>query len=127
MTHPIARLLMPRKLSTIIAGGRDYQFTDADIAWLDTLPIREVVSGCTRGADTCGEHYAESLGIPVVKFPADWDTHGKGAGPIRNRQMADYAEAVALFPGGRGTDNMRTTARRLGLVIYESPITKQTP
>ena len=124
MNHPIARILgitAPTVFRTIIAGGRDYHVTEADEQWLDTLPIGEVVCGCARGADTGGERWAAKRGIPVAMFPADWDKHGKGAGHIRNREMADHAEAVVLFPGGRGTANMKQTAERLGLVIYKRP------
>lgn len=110
----------------IIAGGRAYQLTETDIALLDELrlsrfvaPIEEVVSGMAHGADKCGEDWARSHNIPVKHFPADWKTHGKAAGPIRNKQMAEYADAVALFPGGRGTQNMYEEAKRAGLEIYD--------
>ena len=53
------------------------------------------------------------------RFPADWDKHGRAAGPIRNAQMARYADAVALFPGGRGTASMRRVAEKAGITVYE--------
>ena len=112
---------MPTKLlSTIIAGGRDYTLTDSDREWLDTLPIREVVSGKCSGADRGGEKWAKAKGIPIVEMPAKWRTEGRrAAGPIRNRRMAEYAEAVVLFPGGSGTASMRKEATKRGLVIFE--------
>lgn len=73
------------EMRTIIAGGRDYKLTESDIDRLDSLPISEVVSGRATGADTDGENYAYFKGLPVKQFPADWKTHGKAAGPIRNR------------------------------------------
>ncbi len=105
-------------IAVVVAGGRDYRITEADEAWLDTLPIREVVSGGASGADAGGEAWARKRGIPVKRFPADWNTHGRAAGPIRNRQMAEYADGVVLFPGGRGTDSMRREAERRGLQIF---------
>jgi hypothetical protein len=74
-----------------------------------------IVSGCARGADTLGERYAKERGYPIAKYPADWDTHGKKAGPIRNEQMAKNADALIAFPIGRspGTRNMITQARRI--------------
>lgn len=107
-------------LAVVVAGGRDYRMTAADEAWLDTLPIREVVSGGATGADAGGESWARKRGIPVKRFPADWNAHGRAAGPIRNRQMAEYADAVALLPGGRGTDSMRREAERRGLQIFSA-------
>lgn len=41
-----------------------------------------------------------------------------GAGPVANRQMAAYADAVAVFPGGSGTRNMLAKARRAGKRIF---------
>jgi len=38
-----------------------------------------------------GIEWAEANGIEVARFPADWDTHGRAAGPIRNQQMLDEA------------------------------------
>jgi len=111
-------------MKLIIAGGRDYLFSDQDREFLNSLKgITEVVSGAAPGADAQGEEWAESKGIPVRRFPADWKAHGRGAGPIRNVQMAEYADAVALFPGGRGTDSMRREAKRRGLTVFEA--TKQ--
>lgn len=115
----------------IIAGGRDYRFTIGDVSWLDWLKnrvaITEVVSGGATGADTCGEQWAHSSGIPVKRFPANWDLHGKAAGPIRNREMAEYADGVILFPGGRGTDNMADTARKSGIAIWDWRVNRNVP
>lgn len=111
----------PMKL--IIAGGRDYQFTEADYDRLDALhertPVSEVVSGKAPGADTCGEEWARRHGLPVAEFPADWEAHGRAAGPMRNHQMAVYADAVALFPGGRGTRSMHRLATKEGILIFD--------
>lgn len=104
---------------TIIAGGRDYQLTQEDIAWLDTLQISEVVSGGALGADAGGEQWARSKGLPITRFPADWRTHGKAAGPLRNKKMAVYAETCVLFPGGCRTESMRREAKRANLRILE--------
>lgn len=111
-------------MKVIIAGGRDYQFTDEDVVWLDRLhqekKFTEVFSGGAKGADTCGEFWAASNGIPVKRFAPDWIKHGRAAGPIRNREMAkslDGGGFVILFPGGAGTRSMETIAGELGLLV----------
>ena len=106
-------------MRTIIAGGRHYKFTPRDIAFLDGYAenITEVVSGGADGADKCGEQWARSKGIPVRVFHASWETHGKAAGPLRNEQMAQYADALIPFRGGRGTQNMIRQAGFYGLQI----------
>jgi hypothetical protein len=107
------------KLKVIIAGGRDYQVTLEDWQKLNEIPITEVVSGGASGADKGGEQYAEDKQIPVRKFPADWKEHGRAAGPIRNREMAQYADAVVLFRGGIGTNSMKAEAEKAGIAIYD--------
>ncbi|MEQ8354639.1 MAG: SLOG family protein [Kiloniellaceae bacterium] len=110
-------------MKTIVAGGRDYRFDDFDRRLLDRLRIRhgisEVVCGMAHGADTSGKEWAEAMGIPVAEFPADWNKHGRAAGPIRNRRMAEYGDALVAFPGGRGTSNMIKQARELGLRVMD--------
>ena len=107
----------------IIAGGRSYIFDEKDCDTLDIIrdeyDITEVVSGGAKGADTCGELWAEVNEIPVTVFRANWQKHGKIAGHLRNKEMADYADAVALFPGGSGTNSMYNLAKRAGLEIFD--------
>jgi hypothetical protein len=107
-------------MKLIIAGGRDYKGTKSDALRLNTIEgVTEVVSGCANGADAFGQWWAKHNGIAVKQFHADWRTHGRAAGPMRNRQMAEYADAVVLFPGGRGTESMKKEAEKAGLVIYD--------
>lgn len=114
-------------MTIIIAGGRDYYFTEQDIAALDAIhketPITEVVSGGAKGADLHGERWAFRNRIPVRKFPPEWRTHGLAAGPMRNTDMAEYAKsrngACVLFPGGDGTNDMYRKAKKAGLKIYD--------
>lgn len=110
-------------MKLIIAGGRDYYLAQADYARLDELharqPIAEVAYGGATGADQCGRKWAIDRGIPVRCFPADWNAHDKAAGPMRNAAMAAYADAVALFPGGKGTQSMYNEAKKAGLRIFD--------
>lgn len=114
---------MTTERKVIIAGGRHYEFTGADLEFLDQLhtesPITEVVCGCATGADTCGRLWASLNTVPVATFRPDWRKHGKAAGPMRNAEMAEYADEVVLFPGGRGTESMRSQAKKHGLVIHD--------
>lgn len=76
-----------------------------------------IVSGHAPGADALGERYAQEMGLQIEQHPADWQTHGRAAGPIRNAQMAEVADALIAFWDGqsRGTKNMINTARQKGL------------
>lgn len=106
----------------IIAGGRNYFLTPEDrrrlTALRDTLPISEVVCGGAPGADAGGRAWAIEYGVPVKEFPAAWDRLGRSAGPARNQRMVEYADALVVFPGGRGTTDVTGRARARGLRVY---------
>jgi hypothetical protein len=63
--------------------------------------------------------FAKWKGIAVKEYPADWQKHGKAAGPIRNRQMLEDGkpDLVIAFSGGRGTANMISQARAAGVKV----------
>ena len=99
-------------MKVIIAGGRDFDsFYDADEFFSRCFfdrEITEVISGGARGADKIGEDIASSYYIDTKIFPAKWDEHGKAAGYIRNKEMAEYANALLAFWDGKskGTKHM---------------------
>ena len=114
----------PRKMiRLIIAGGRDYELTTEDQIYLESLipRITCVVSGGARGADKAGERFAKHFGLPLQVFPAEWDKYGKSAGYRRNEQMAEFADAAIVFPGGKGSHHMHEIAVRKGLEIIPTP------
>lgn len=83
-------------MKTIIAGSRsltDYEAIVRDVRE-SGFTITEVVSGRARGADSLGERWAQDNAIPLALFPADWDRHGRAAGPIRNGQIDEYADGI---------------------------------
>lgn len=109
-------------MKTIIAGGRtitDYSLVLSAIAESGFIPT-EIVSGMAPGVDTLAVQYATENNLPLQQFWAEWEFYGRAAGPIRNRQMAEYGEAlVAIWDGvSRGTKNMIETAQKKGLVVY---------
>lgn len=111
-------------MKVIVAGSRDGFVAKNVFEAIEESPffgnITEIVSGTARGVDRDGEYFAKCNNIPVKPFPAAWDTHGKAAGHIRNRQMAEYADAlVAVWDGeSRGTKNMIEVMRKMGKPVY---------
>lgn len=105
-------------MKVIIAGGRDFNNYDLLSQTMDELNIIvfEVVCGDARGADTLGATWASANGIAIKHYPADWDAHGRSAGIIRNRQMAEYADFLVAFWDGKshGTKNMIDTMQQIG-------------
>lgn len=116
-------------MKVIIAGGRD--FTDKPLLFhkvdeiLDEIDRDEIeiVSGGAAGADFYGNAYAVTNGLNISYFPANWSNLGKSAGPIRNKQMAEYAAPdgvlIAFWDGkSKGTKNMIEEAEKSNLKIH---------
>lgn len=109
-------------MKVIIAGPRNYwpkiQFVN-EVVIRSGFDITEVVSGGASGVDAVGELWAKENNVPVKRFPANWNLHGKAAGPIRNKDMAKYADALIAFVPYRskGTANMLKVANEHNLKI----------
>ena len=88
-------------MKIIVAGSREFKDYEMLKNKLDTLLINQkeiqIVSGGCRGADELGERYAKEKGYSLKVFKADWNKYGKKAGPLRNRQMAEYADGLVAF------------------------------
>jgi hypothetical protein len=110
--------------SVIIAGSRGLQVSHSRIAQEiaalrvpDGRIVQVVSGGEPSGIDRCGEVYAKVHNHALRIFPADWNRHGRGAGPIRNQQMARFADAALVFVDKAptpGSANMATWMLLLG-------------
>lgn len=60
--------------------------------------------------------------VAYLNYPADWEKHGRAAGPIRNEKMliVGTPDMVLAFPGGRGTADMIRKAEAAGLPVRRS-------
>jgi hypothetical protein len=111
----------------LVCGGRDFRdpFRTFD-ASLERIENRYgfdlLIEGGAPGADRMARLWAKKRGIPIQTYRADWQAHGRAAGPIRNRQMLEEGrpDLVVAFPGERGTADMVCQARAAGInVIVE--------
>lgn len=109
-------------MKVIIAGSRDYHNYETVCQAIanSNFPIDVILSGGASGVDELGAKYALENDIPLETYPALWHEHGKAAGPIRNRKMAENADAlIAIWDGqSKGTKNMIETAMHYNLVIH---------
>lgn len=112
----------------IVAGSRDFEDYEFLKKKLDHLLQNineeiEIVSGRAKGADLLGERYAREKGYKIKEFPADWNKHGRSAGPIRNGEMGRYGDACVVFwkNRSRGSENMIDVAElnKLKVRVYE--------
>lgn len=71
-----------------------------------------LIHGGAQGVDSMAGTWARGLGIEESVFPADWEKHGRSAGPIRNKALLDDGkpDVVIAFRHGyletRGTNDM---------------------
>lgn len=118
------RVSLDRPLRVLFTGDRNWEKSEVVVLAVALLPSGSVViEGGARGLDSLARVVAEGLGYEVVEFPADWQKHGKRAGPIRNQQMLDEGkpDLVIAFHHelgqSRGTRDMVRRALRAGLPV----------
>jgi hypothetical protein len=124
----------------IVCGSRDFDADHIMTEALDELCNMGdvvIVHGAARGADALASAWAKlERGwrfLPPVRVaeephPAEWEKHGKAAGPIRNRAMAAAGAdlCLAFWDGqSRGTADMIATATRCGIPVRIVPWRKR--
>lgn len=109
----------------LVCGGRDFADQAVfDSAMSDLMNMRgvpaKIVHGGARGADSMAAAFAKRMAITEISVLPDW-TQGKIAGPRRNQKMLDLypPHVVVAFPGGRGTADMVSRARKVVPIIAE--------
>ena len=122
-----------RSLVIAAGGGRDLAWPQQRVA-AELLArsggrlVHLLLHGGARGADAAIGRAAQQLGWSALVMPAQWQLHGRAAGPIRNRELLEQAVAravfhsspgsiasvlVVAFPGGAGTASLVKQARRM--------------
>jgi hypothetical protein len=124
----------------LVCGGRDYGWkVENNIKIQDDAAKRKLyraldmllraiegegrnltlIHGAAAGADSLSDGWARERKVEIEVYPADWETHGRAAGFIRNSQMLKEGKPnlVLAFPGGRGTAMMVSLAEKNGVVV----------
>jgi len=127
-------------IRVLVCGGRKYSDHDAIDLLLRTIAARHgaitcIIHGAATGADTLAREWALNNNIKEEAYPADWNDitqpdaivrvrrggmkYDARAGFRRNQRMIDEGKPtlVAAFPGGNGTADMVTRARKAGLHV----------
>lgn len=119
-------------LVAVLTGGRDHFPTLAELKFMVAEGRRRGVTrwrhGNAQGLDRTAGGYLNARGFVVESWPADWTTHKRAAGAIRNRAMLDGdppdllgkreripAGLLFAFRGGKGTADCRQAAKDRGI------------
>ena len=108
--------LAPEGARVVIAGGQDFENTDAIFTALDRARDRvgDMVllhGGSKKGCDHIAALWAKERGVPQVAFRPDFKTHNRAAPFKRNDDMLDLKpRAVIVFPGNGITENVAQKA-----------------
>ena len=105
-------------IKVAVVGSREYpNLKQVHDFVMNDLPDNAIlVSGGAKGVDETAERAARRRGLPVEIHNADWTTHGKRAGFIRNVKIVESANYVIAFWDGesRGTVHTINVARSTG-------------
>lgn len=107
-------------MRVLITGGRDFLDSKFIYEKLDELNQKHkftvLIHGGAAGVDRISGQWATSRNLDVEVYPADWQKHGKSAGPIRNAEMLKKnPDLLVAFPGGKGTADMIKKAETANL------------
>ncbi len=111
-----------RPLKVVVCGSRSFVSFEAIEERLARLaPNTIIIEGGADGADTAANYRARKLGLHVATVKANWQHHGKKAGPLRNQAMLDIGPdlVIAFRSSGSspGTDHMVRIARAAGVPV----------
>jgi hypothetical protein len=106
-----------------IVGSRDYPDLDKVRDYVNSLPIDAVIiTGGAKGVDKAAELAARARGMTVVIHEAEWNLHGRSAGPIRNTEIVKDCDKLVAFwdeqtPGTKDSISKAAKAGKLEQVF----------
>lgn len=109
----------------IVCGGRDFKDLEIVYQILDFLHSKhhftKLIQGGASGADYMAKKWAITRLVFMAEYSADWQTHGKAAGVLRNSEMLEKEKPdfVIAFNGGKGTADMVRKARKAGVEVID--------
>ena len=116
-------------MKLIIAGSRtitDFKLLEKAVR-LSGFKPSVIISGGAKGVDTLGEIYAKNNNIELIQMNAEWSKYGRGAGFIRNENMAKVADSVLVLYTGKtskGSIHMIKMSKKYKLNLYVYDLSK---
>jgi hypothetical protein len=107
----------------LITGSRDWEDRDLIYEVLNGLEAKSTIvhGDCPTGADKMADEWADCQpDIRVERYPADWETYGRSAGPRRNKKMVNLGADVCLAfikNNSRGASGTAKLAEEAGIKV----------
>jgi hypothetical protein len=116
-------------MRVLFTGGRDFYEMDRFLDTVDVFEerygqITEIIQGGATGADRLAHVlyiYLKEQGreIKETQVDADWNTHGKKAGVLRNQWMVDLKPDWCIpMPGGVGTADCVQRCKKANIPLF---------
>jgi len=114
-----------------VVGSRDFNDYDLLKKYLDKIhsiePIKCIVSGGAKGADSLSEKWAGDNNVSKIIFYPEWNKYGKRAGFLRNVTIVDTSDKVIAFWSGnsKGTKHSIDLCKKKGKkckIVYTDKI-----
>jgi hypothetical protein len=111
----------------IVNGGRNYSdltLVEPELTKLHRYtPIDVVIHGCSGAHAGAVEHWARSRGIPIVRYPPNWERFGHRSEMLRNMFMIKDSrpDLLVAFPGGENTADLIQRAVNTGIAVLKIP------
>ncbi|WP_447792425.1 MULTISPECIES: SLOG family protein [Pseudomonas] len=105
----------------LICAGRHYADSRLCRRVLDAFqrmhPVHVLIHGGNRFLGGEIEEWAREQGADIVRYPPNWQRHGKSAERLRNHFMLldSRPDVVIALPGGEDTEELVAQARAAGL------------
>ena len=81
-----------------VIGSRN--LTNIELEKYISKEVEEIVSGGAVGVDRCAAEYAKRAGLRLTEFLPKYETYGRAAPIIRNREIVAYADKILVFWNG---------------------------
>ncbi|BCJ04235.1 hypothetical protein PRtIB026_A07220 [Pseudomonas sp. RtIB026] len=110
-------------MRVLICAGRNYADSQRCRQALDALqrqqPIRVLIHGGSQHLGGEIEGWAREQGADIVRYPPNWQLHGKLAERLRNVFMLrdSRPDLVLALPGGDDTEELLARARGSGIPV----------
>lgn len=118
----------------LITGSRDWPVSEFNMIYIaiyqtiagylskgETKETITIIHGaCPTGADLMADNLCRAWGANIERYPADWDSYGKKAGYLRNKQMVETGVDICLafvYNKSKGASNTVSLCRERGIPI----------